>query len=157
IKTDDREEQRERNRQSDDQRSTNVAQEREQNQTDKNDSFGQIVQHRVRGQVDQIATVQVRNDLYAGRKEVFIQEVDFFVQRLQNGIRVGAFAEEHDAGNDVVIVHNLTLFVMDRFAHLPQANLGAGRDQRDIADANRSSVLRLEHRHSDVGRIFNQA
>ncbi len=67
LETRRRKQQRKRDRQGDDECSTNIPEKQKQNDHDQNDAFGEIVQHGMRGVVDQITPVDERNDLYAGR------------------------------------------------------------------------------------------
>ena len=56
-------------------RAADVAQEQEQDHRHQDDAFGQIVQHGVRGVVQQVAAVEERHDLHARRQDVFVQFV----------------------------------------------------------------------------------
>ena len=42
----------------------------------------QIVQHRMRGEAHQIAAIDERNDLHAGRQDVIVQFLNFLVNAL---------------------------------------------------------------------------
>ena len=75
VQADRGEQQRERNGQRHDQRAAGVAQEQEQDQRHQHDAFGQVVQHRVGGEVHQVAAVEERNDLHARRQDVLVQLV----------------------------------------------------------------------------------
>ena len=57
------------------------------------DAFGEVVQHRVGGVVHQIAAVDERNDLHAGRQNVVVQLLDLRVKPFQRRLRIGAFAQ----------------------------------------------------------------
>ena len=76
---------------------------------DQNDSFGQIVQHRVRGVVNQIAAVEEGNHLHAGRRMLLIQLLHLLVDALQRRVRLGALAQQHDAFDHVVVVEDLAI------------------------------------------------
>ena len=87
IQTQRREQKRERNGERYDQCPANVAKEDEQNDRDQDDSLGQVMEHGMRGQMDQVASVQVRNDLHTGRKKMIVEEVDLFMQRGEDVVR----------------------------------------------------------------------
>jgi hypothetical protein len=50
-----------------------VAQEQNSTSDHQDHAFGQIVQHRVGGEVNQIAAIDEGNDLYARRQNVIVQ------------------------------------------------------------------------------------
>src|SRR5438067_13635692 len=99
--------QRERNRESHYQRAANVAEKNEQDDRDQDDAFGQVVEDGVSGQMYQVAAVEVRHDLHAGRKEMAVEEVDLLMQSREYMIRIRPFAQQYDAGYDIGIVHDL--------------------------------------------------
>ena len=81
------EQQRKRNGQRHDQRAAHVAQEQEQNDRHQDDAFGQVVQHRVGGEVHQVAAVQERHDLHALAAEcASFSSSTFSWMRVQRGI-----------------------------------------------------------------------
>ena len=105
VEADGSKQQRKRNRQRDDERAAHIAQKQEQNDHDQNDSFGQVVQHRVRRVVHQIAAIQIRNDLHARRQDVHRSAaIDLGVDRLQRGGGVRALAQKHDSFDHVIVV-----------------------------------------------------
>jgi hypothetical protein len=57
----------------------------------RHDALGQIVHHRVGGQVEQFAAVEERYDLHARRKEVIVQLLRFGVNPLQRGSESAPF------------------------------------------------------------------
>ena len=65
IEADRSEQQRKRNGQRHDQGAAHVAQEQEQDDGHKDDALGQVVQHRMRRVMDQVAAIQERNNLHA--------------------------------------------------------------------------------------------
>ncbi len=83
--------QRKRDRQGDDERSTNIPQEQKQNDNHQNDAFREIVEHGMRGVVDQITTVDERNYLYPGRQDVVVQLFDLGMDSGQCIVCVCAF------------------------------------------------------------------
>ena len=68
LKTDGGEQKREGNGQRDDQRAADISEKDKQDDRDQDDSFGQVVQHRMRGQMHQVAAVEERDHLDARRK-----------------------------------------------------------------------------------------
>ena len=75
VKTDGGEEQCKRNGERDDDRAANIPKKEEQNDDDEDDAFGEVMQDRVRGVVQQIAAVEERNDLHAMRQNVVVELV----------------------------------------------------------------------------------
>ena len=134
VQTDGREQQRERNGQRHDERAADIAEEQEQDDRHQDDAFGQVVQHGVGGVVDQIAAIEERNDLHAGRQDVIVQLLHFFVDRLQRGVGFGAFAQQHDAFHHIVVVDDLAVGAMNRLADLAQPDLRPLRHRGDVAD-----------------------
>jgi reverse gyrase len=98
-----------------------------QNDHHQDDAFRQVVQHGFGGEVHQIAAVDERNDLHAGRQNVIVQFLHFLVNSLQRRVRLGAFAQQHDAGNHIVVIDDLSVLVPDRPGELAQADLRALR------------------------------
>ena len=92
----------------------------EQNHRHQNDAFGQVVQHRMGGVVQQIAAVEVRNDLHAGRQDVLVQLLHLVVDGLQRRVRIRALAQQHDAFHHVVVVDDLAVLPMNRLPDLAQ-------------------------------------
>ena len=123
VETNRGKKQRERNRQRDDERAADIAQENEKDDHDENHSFGEIVQHRVRRVMHQIVAIQVGNDLHARGQDVIIQLLHHGVNALHRRRRVRAFAHEHDAFHDVVVVNHHAVGAMNGLSDLPQANL----------------------------------
>ena len=115
IKANGGEEQRKGNGQDDDQRRPDIAEEEKQNDRDQQDSFGQIVHHRVRSEVNQVAAVEEGHNFYSGRQEMIVQIVDFLVQCRKHCVAVGAFAQQDDAF-DVSGLSRSRLFAVDGLA-----------------------------------------
>ena len=55
---------------------------KKQNDRYQDHSFGEVVQHGVSGEVNQIAAIDERNDLHARRQDVIVQLLHFFVDAL---------------------------------------------------------------------------
>ena len=72
VEADGREEQRERNRESDNQRAANVAEEEKEDDHHQDDSLGQVMQHGVRREVDEIVTIEERHDLHTRRQQALL-------------------------------------------------------------------------------------
>ena len=82
VQTNGGEQQGKRNRSGNDEGAADVAQEKKQNDRDQDHSFGQVVQHGVGGEVNQIAAIDERNDLHARGQDVIVHLLDFFVEAL---------------------------------------------------------------------------
>src|SRR5207237_4839881 len=70
---------------------------------------------------------------------------------------VSAFAEQHNAGDDVAIVNYFALLVMDRLAQLSEPDFGALCNKPHVPDAHRSPVLHLQHGRPDVFGALHQS
>ena len=125
VEADGGEQQRERNGQRDDQRAADIAQEDEQDHRNQDDAFGQVVHHRAGGQMQEVAAVEERNDLHAGRKNVIVQLLHLGVDRLERGIRVGALPQQHDARHHVVVVEDLPVRAVNGPAELAEPDFGS--------------------------------
>ena len=55
-----------------------VPQKQEENNGHQNDAFGQIVQHRFRGQMHQVAAIEKRHDLHPVGQNVLVQIALYF-------------------------------------------------------------------------------
>src|SRR5580700_11416996 len=95
------EQERERNRKSDNQCAAYVAEEDKENDGDQNNSLGQVVEHGMSSQMHQVAAIQVRDNLHTRRQEVIVEELDLLMQGRQHIIPVGALAQQHDAGDHI--------------------------------------------------------
>ena len=97
VQTGRGEQQRKRNGQRDDDRAANISEKQKQDNHHQDDAFGQVVQHGVSGVVHQIAAVDERNDFHARGQNGVVQFLHLLVNSLQRRVRVGAFAQQHDA------------------------------------------------------------
>ena len=122
VKANGRKEQRERHRQRNDDGATNIAEKQEEDDDDEEDAFAQVVQDGVRGVVDQVAAVQVGNDLDALGKDLLVQLLNLLVNSIEGGIFVGAFEQEDDAADDVILVDDLTVDFVDGVTHLTETD-----------------------------------
>ena len=84
--------QRERNRQGDDDRPAHIPEKQKQDDDDQDDALGQVVQHRVRRVVQQIAAIEERNDLHARRQNVIVQLLHLLVDAFEGLVRIGALS-----------------------------------------------------------------
>ncbi len=91
------EQQRKRDRQCDDQCSANISKKQKENDHDQNDAFRKVVQHGMRGVVDQVAAINKRNYLYTRRQNVIIQLFNLGMDSRESFVRICAFPQEHDA------------------------------------------------------------
>ncbi len=161
VEADGGEQQRERNGERDDERAAEIAEEEKEDDGDEQDAFGEIVQDGVRGEMHQVAAVEERDDLHAGREDLFVQLVNFVVNGDQGFVGVGALAKQDDAFDDVIIVDNRAVFAVNGLADLSEANLGALRDRGDIfhaEDACRScAVMTVCSMSCDVGEQADDA
>src|SRR5262249_18259375 len=145
VEADRRKQQRERNGEGDDQRAADVAEKEEQDHRHQDDAFGEVVHHRMRGEVEQIAAIQVWHDPDAGRQQVVVQLLDFRVDRVERRIGVGALSHQHDAGDHVVVVEDVPVEAMYRLPELTEPDLRSLVDGRDVPDAKSGAVLGGEH------------
>ncbi len=154
VEADRGEEQGKRDGERDDQSAAGVAQKQEQDQRHQHDAFGQVVQHGVGGEVHQAAAVEERNHLDAGRQNVMVQLIDLGVNRVENGVGVGALAQQNDALDHVAVVDHLAVGAMDRFADLAQADFRPLRNRAEILHPDGRAVHRLDH---GIGDVVNTA
>ncbi len=150
AEADAREQQRERDGQRHDQRAAGVPQKHEENDRHQQNALGQVVEHRVGGEVHQVAAVEKWNNLHARRQDVFIQFLDLVVNGIQGRIRIGALSQQHDAFHHVAVVDYLAIGPMNRLPDLAQADLSALCNCPDVFDSDRRPALRLDNRVLDV-------
>src|SRR5258708_1514447 len=91
-----RKQQRKRNRQRDDQRTSGVAKKQKQNDHHQNDAFAEIVEHRTGREVDQVSAVNQGNHSDARRQNTVVQLFDLGVNSSQSLVGICAFAQKHD-------------------------------------------------------------
>ena len=141
IETDRGEQQRKWNRQRDDKRSADVAEEQKEDDHDQNDAFRQVVQHRMSRVLHKIAAIDERDDLDARGQNVVVEFVHLLVDPYERVVRIGAFAQEDRCRHHIVIVNDLAVFTADRPPELTQTNLRALRHDGDILHAERRPSL----------------
>ena len=118
-----------------------VAEEQEQDHHHKNDALSQVVQDGVGGVMHQIAAVEKGNHLHAGRKNMIVQLLDLRVDALQRRVRIRALPQQHDAGDHVIVVDDLSVLQMPRSRELAQPDLRPLCDDRDVFDLQRRAGL----------------
>ena len=108
--TAERDEERERDVERRDDGRARVPQEQEEDDRHEQHADDQVLQHRVRGQLHQVAAVVVRHDVHAGRQDVVLPDVvDALVDPDQRRLRLAPVAHEDDALHhvrDVVVPHD---------------------------------------------------
>ena len=114
VEADGREQQREGNGERDDERAAHVAEEEKQDDRDQDHALGQVVQHGVGGEVQQVAAVDEGNDLDALGQNLIVQLLHLLVNAVERGLRVGALLQAQDAGDHVVVVDERAVFVDGR-------------------------------------------
>ena len=105
VKTDRREQQGERNGERDDDGAAHVTQEEHQDDDDQNDAFGEVVQHGVGGEMDEVAAVEEGNNLDALGQNVAVQLLHLGLERFERRIGVRSLLQQ-DCALDYVRVVN---------------------------------------------------
>jgi hypothetical protein len=72
----------------------------------------------------QIAAIDERHDLHARRQDGVVQFLHFLVNSLQRRIGVGAFAQQRNPRNHVVVIDQLAVLMPDRPANWPSRIFG---------------------------------
>src|SRR5580692_893183 len=141
VQANRRKQKRERNRRRDDQGSTDIAEEQKEDDRNQDHPFRQVVKHGVAGEVNEIAAVDEWNNLHARRQNMIVQFVHFFMDALQSRVCHSAFAQEHDAGHDIVVIDDLSVFPVNRLSGLAESNLGTLRHDRNILHPQRRAIF----------------
>src|SRR5215469_7813504 len=149
-------EQSKRNGECNNERPAHIAQKDKQDNDNQDHALTEIMENGVGGVVHQIVAVQVRNNLYAGWKYLFIEPPHHSVDAVHGGRRIRALAHEHDSFNHIVFINHHAIFTMDRSANLPQPDFWPLIDNGNILDSYRSSPLRLDYGVLYVGNISHQ-
>ncbi len=157
VEPDGGEQQRERNREGHDQSGADIAQEQQKHDGHQDHAFTQVVHHRVQGIAQEIGAIQHGNYLHAGRQDAVIELFHLLVDALQRGPRVGAFAHQHDALNDVGFVDDVSVLHVVSPGHVAQTNLGALRHLGDVLHPQGGPFLRLQDGLLDVADIAEKA
>ena len=109
-----------------------------------NDAFGQVVQHRVRGVVHQIAAVEKRNDLHAPRQDVIVQLVHLVVDAVQRASESAPLRSSTMPSTTSLSSSTTSVSAVNGPADLPQPDLWPLRHRGDVPHADGRAVLRLE-------------
>ena len=149
-------EKRKRNREGDDDRAAHVAQKDKQNEHHQDDAFGEVVQHGVGGEFEEIAAVDQRNQLHARGQDVIVHLLDLGVEPAKRLIGVGAFTKKRDPGNNVRAIDQLPILMANGAGELSQANFRALRDHGNILDMDRRTVLAQNDGVFDVLNVADQ-
>ena len=157
VQADGGEQQREWDGERDDERAARIAEEEKEDDGDEQETFGEIVQYGVRGEMHQLAAVEEGDNLHAGREDMFVELLDFGVNADEGLVGVGAFAKQDDAFDDVIIVNYFSIFAVNGLADLSEADFGALGDRGDILHAEGRAVLRFDDGLLDVVDIGEQA
>src|SRR5580698_229740 len=107
--------------------------------------------------MDQVATVEVRDQLHTGWQLVIIQLLDLLVERIERGIGLCTFAQKDDTLNHVVVIDDVSVLIANGFAELTQAYFWRLHDDRKIAYPDGGAVLHFYDRGRDVIRSLHQA
>src|SRR5271166_4642775 len=112
------------------------------------------MQYGARRVMNQIAAIQVRDDLHSRRKDAGVQFLDLLVNPFERGFGLGAFAQQNDSFDDIVIIHRPPVVPQDGFTELSEADSRPLYDVAKITHANRGAVLRLQYGFADIeGRV----
>ena len=125
IETNGCKQQRERDGEGDDQRAAEIAEEQEENDDDKDDSLGQVVKHRVRRQVQEVASIKEGHYRDALRQHAFVQLLNLLVDVLKGCVRIRALLQQHDALNSVFVFAPFAVLVTPGHAHLAETDFRA--------------------------------
>ena len=91
--------------------------------------------------LDQIASIDKRNDFYAGRQNTLIQLLHFCMKPFERRFSVRAFAHRHPGRNDIRIVYNPSVFTANRPGKLAKPDLCSLRNDGDILHSKRCAAL----------------
>src|ERR1700693_3057250 len=97
----------------------------------------------MRGEMDQVAAVQIRNDFYSRRKDSVVQLVHFLMNGLQRGLGFCSLSQKHDAFHDIVVIDYFSVFTMNRFSNLAQPDFGTLHYCGNVFHTQWRAVLRF--------------
>ena len=157
IKANRGEEERKRNRQGHNERPAYIAQKEKENDDDENNSFGQVAQYRVSGEVHKVAAVNERYNLHSFRQDVVVQLLHLFVNRNERRICGRALAQQNDSRNYIVVIDNLPVFAMNCFRESTQADFGSLRHDGDVLHENGDAVLSFQNSLLNILNAADQA
>src|ERR1019366_5165869 len=107
--------------------------------------------------VQQIAAVNERNDLHAGRQNVTVQFLYFLVEPFEGLLPIGAFSHGDPGRNHIIVVDDLPIFTVNRPGELAKANLRPLRDDGNILYAQRSATLGHKYNVFDIPHVLDEA
>jgi hypothetical protein len=142
IETDEGDEKRERNRRRDDEPRLDVEQEEDQHRDHQDDPAEQVLLHRARGEMDEVAPVVERPDLHVFREHLLVELAGHRLHALEHRLRLLAGAHDHDPLDRIVPVVE---------PELAEPRRVADDDLAHVADEHRRSVPHGQH---DVGDIL---
>ena len=102
----------------------------------------------LRGFLDQLAAVVIRQDLDVLREHVIVQLLGHLLDLLQHHLGLLAHAHQDDAFDRIVLVHESELAQPRRVPDL---------DFADVADVSRDAVVGRDHNVRDVFRRLHQS
>src|SRR5208282_6381475 len=79
------------------------------------------------------------------------------VERVEGGVGFGAFAQQDDAFDHILIVNDGAIFAADGFAELAETNLGCLHDDGNVANADGGSIHALDDGSGDVAGRLHEA
>ena len=156
VEPDGGKEQRERNRQRDDESGTNIEKKQEENDADQNHAFGQVVHHRVQGEMKQIAAIQHGDDLHAGRQDAVVQLVHLLVNGIERGLLLGAFAHQHGALNHIGLVDDAPVLHVVGSGHVAQPDFWTLGHVRDVLHPKSGPGLGFQDGLLDVVHVAEE-
>ena len=109
IQTNRSKEERKGDGQGDDNRASNVPQEKEKDHDDQKHTLCEIVQHRVSRLMHQIVAIEIGDDLHPRGQNMVVEPFDHRVQAFQHSRGVCAFTKEHDPFDDVIVIVDHTV------------------------------------------------
>ena len=150
VQADGGKHQRKRDGERDDDGAAYVAQEQKQNDRYQDHAFAQVVLHGLHREGHQLGTIEERNNFHAPGQNTVVQLFYFFMNAFENGVRIVALLQQHNAFHGIGIVNDparaRTICNMHGAADLAKANLGALRHCGDFFDGDRRAVPGLHHR-----------
>ena len=88
---------------------------------------------------------------------MIVHLLNLFVEGFKGRIGIGSFAEQDDAGDDVIIVDDLPVFAVDGASELTQPYLRTLRNHGNISHAKRRSVLGEDDSLLNVMNLIDQS
>ncbi len=150
IQADRRKQQRKWNRESNNQSRPGIQQKQQQNDGYQNHPLGQVVHHRVQGEVQQVAAIQHGDHLHPLRQDTVVQLVDFLVNCVERGLFLGALPHQHAALDDIGLVDNAPVQQVVGPSHVAQTDLWPLNHVGNVLDADGGAGLSLNYRLLDI-------